>query len=215
MILLNRPEYKLEKWWTFREVLKIYNPTLNIMTSWGVSSYKAKEFFQRFGISTSEITIGTDDGATCDLLMTFLVRRYWEHYCIMDSADSIGYSSNVEEQAQMPVYKFIQNMVNIWNFTKDKYSKLLAIYEAQKDNLLNKVETIASGTTRFNDTPQDSGDYSDDTHTTNISQTSGASSTDVDTLMARIDEISKKFENVMLRWVNEFDSLFIEEGNIE
>lgn len=37
---------------------------------------------------------------------------------------------------------------------------------------------------------------------------------DPTTLMARIDEVQKQFDNVILKWVNEFDRLFIEEGNI-
>lgn len=37
---------------------------------------------------------------------------------------------------------------------------------------------------------------------------------DPTTLMSRIDEVQKQFDNVMLKWVNEFDRLFIEEGNI-
>lgn len=37
---------------------------------------------------------------------------------------------------------------------------------------------------------------------------------DPTTLMARIDEIQKQYENTMFKWVEEFDRLFIEEGNI-
>lgn len=34
------------------------------------------------------------------------------------------------------------------------------------------------------------------------------------TMMARIEEIQTKYENTMFKWVEEFDRLFIEEGNI-
>lgn len=34
------------------------------------------------------------------------------------------------------------------------------------------------------------------------------------TIMARIDEIQTQYENTMFKWVEEFDRLFIEEGNI-
>lgn len=37
---------------------------------------------------------------------------------------------------------------------------------------------------------------------------------DPSTLMARIEEIQTKYENTMFKWVEEFDRLFIEEGNI-
>lgn len=37
---------------------------------------------------------------------------------------------------------------------------------------------------------------------------------DPTTLMSRIDEIQKQYENTMFKWVEEFDRLFIEEGNI-
>ena len=34
------------------------------------------------------------------------------------------------------------------------------------------------------------------------------------TIMARIDEIQTQYENTMFKWVEEFDRLFVEEGNI-
>lgn len=39
-------------------------------------------------------------------------------------------------------------------------------------------------------------------------------SSDPTTIMERISEIQNKYQNLMLKWLNEFDKLFIEEGNI-
>ena len=54
-----------------------------------------------------------------------------------------------------------------------------------KSKLLDDVKS--SSVARFNDTPQNSGDFSDDNHTSNITTTT--SSSNVGTMMQRLNEI--------------------------
>lgn len=115
-------------------------------------------------------------------------------------------SSDEKQEILNGVFEFVNKFTSIIRMTYDRYTKLLDIYTAERDNLLNKVEAI----TRFNDTPQDSGEFSDDPHTTNITSVKN----DYDTLMGRIDEIDRAYRNVMKDWAEEFSGLFIEEGSL-
>lgn len=87
--------------------------------------------------------------------------------------------------------------------TKDRFTLLLSTYKSNRDKLLSEVST--SVTTRFNDTPQDSGDWLDDRHTTNITQQ--VQGTDYMPLMDRISAIEAKYHALMHRWVEQFNSL--------
>ena len=56
--------------------------------------------------------------------------------------------------------KVLRKFSYVYNTTKDRYLALLDIYANQKANLLNKVES--NTIQRYNDTPQNGGDWSDD-----------------------------------------------------
>lgn len=142
-------------------------------------------------------------------LWQLIYSRYRKHYCIRvdEEIERFSYNENVIE--------FFINYLNIWIFTKDKYIKILEIYEANKDDLLKQISTSSSFVNRYNDTPQDEGVFDSDEHTTNLTEGTNTSSSDGNTIMARIDEISRSYELVILRWVDEFDKLFLEEQSYE
>lgn len=142
-------------------------------------------------------------------LIKLVVSRYYEHYCV----------GVIDEDMSHEEYKnefkfFIQRFINIINMTYDRYSTLLDIYQNNLNNLMKDIKATSKGNVRFNDTPQDGGDYSDDNHTSNISQSETESLTAGATPIERIDEIKRKMANIMKEWSNEFDKLFIEDGNI-
>ena len=87
--------------------------------------------------------------------------------------------------------------------TKDRYMLLLNMYKQNKANLLKAVTTAV--TVRFNDTPQDGGDWGDDRHSTTIQ--SEEQSNDYMPLMDRISAIEAKYHALMHRWVEQFNSL--------
>lgn len=96
---------------------------------------------------------------------------------------------------------FIERLLAIMEFTYERYSSLLNIYRDEEADLMAKVESI----TRFNDTPQNSGEFADDSHTTNIT----TSQNDYDTYMGRLREIQSYYANVLKDWSDEFSPLFI------
>ena len=56
-----------------------------------------------------------------------------------------------------------------WTASIEKYSLLIQNLEANKTKLLDDVKSASIS--RFNDTPQNSGDFSDDNHTSTITKT--------------------------------------------
>lgn len=109
--------------------------------------------------------------------------------------------------------KFIRSLSSIYCFTSDKYLYLLSLYAAQKANLMKQLTTTVGvvGDHRVNDTPQDSGTFTDDAHTSVYEENNSTTTTNSDpmTVMARIDEIQNKYMKVLKAWCDEFNCLFI------
>ena len=101
--------------------------------------------------------------------------------------------------------KVLRKFSYVYNTTKDRYLTLIDIYTNQKANLLNKIES--STVQRYNDTPQNGGDWSDDEHTSNITRIEN--SNDFTPLMDRINEIQNKLRNIQKDWEDEFKGIFI------
>ena len=74
-----------------------------------------------------------------------------------------------------------------------------------KQKLLDDVKS--SSIARFNDTPQNSGDFSDDQHTSNITTTTNSSN--VGTMMQRLNEIEDNIKQLYIDWSDEFRKFII------
>ena len=107
------------------------------------------------------------------------------------------------------VKKFARTKVGqilaFWQSSSGKYSLLIQNLEANKSKLLDDVKS--SSTSRFNDTPQNSGDFSDDAHTSTITKTENSSN--VGTMMARLNEIEDNIKQLYMDWSNEFRKFII------
>ena len=76
----------------------------------------------------------------------------------------------------------------------DKYVMLIQNLELNKSKLLDDVKS--SSIARFNDTPQNSGDFSDDNHTSTITKTENSSN--VGTMMQRLNEIEDNIKQLYI-----------------
>ena len=76
----------------------------------------------------------------------------------------------------------------------DKYVMLIQNLELNKAKLLDDVKS--SSLARFNDTPQNSGDFSDDNHTSTITKTENSSN--VGTMMQRLNEIEDNIKQLYI-----------------
>ena len=131
----------------------------------------------------------------------------------------------------------IYSFLNVLDNTYNKYDKLLSLYEAKKNNLMDGMgfhevneygrTDTGSGKSRFNDTPQnydeDGATFDDEDHTTNmnISESSlgveGGSETTRDQskmdVMEKLENIERLYQNVLLNWSREFGRLFVYSSN--
>ncbi|MBO7733535.1 MAG: hypothetical protein J6S67_13305 [Methanobrevibacter sp.] len=98
--------------------------------------------------------------------------------------------------------------VNAFNITAPRYIPLLKSYLANESSPIAKIESITTGINKFNDTPQGSGDYSDDTHTTTINQNQVNVAADSGSIVERLDGLYKNWRSVLREWTNEFRCLF-------
>lgn len=141
-----------------------------------------------------------------ELTNQYLVPRYYNW--------AIGYYDEVinEAQAERVVNKhFFYKWWMIMKSTFNKYAPLIKLYKEQEANLMASIKQ--TGISRYNDTPQDGGDWSDDQHTTNISTTE--TSTEGATTAVRLAEVRSMWENLYSEWAAEFKGLFIWIGEID
>ena len=92
-----------------------------------------------------------------------------------------------------------------WQSSSEKYSLLIQNLENNKAKLLDDVKS--SSVARFNDTPQNSGDFSDDNHTSTVTKTENSSN--VSTMMTRLNEIEDNIKQLYIDWSNEFRKFII------
>lgn len=173
-----------------------------------------------------------------------IMNRYLDEYVFALNKLYTGVSLAYNEISG--IRDFFGKLTNIMYYTYDRYANLLSLYQNNANALLGKLKRITSGEIsntgtqsmegsasdirKDNDTPQGSGDFDDDTHTSFLSKgssTSGSERTDdlltessteeewdSEYLMDKLKKIQDSFRNVMLDWINEFRILFIEGGNV-
>ena len=103
----------------------------------------------------------------------------------------------------------VGQIMSWWQSSTEKYSLLIQNLEANKTKLLDDVKSTS--TSRFNDTPQNSGDFSDDQHTSTVTKTENSSN--VGTMMARLNEIEDNIKQLYIDWSDEFRKFIIRSVN--
>ena len=99
----------------------------------------------------------------------------------------------------------VGQIMSWWQSSSEKYSLLIQNLTANKTKLLDDVKSASIS--RFNDTPQNSGDFSDDQHTSTVTKTENSSN--VGTMMARLNEIEDNIKQLYIDWSNEFRKFII------
>lgn len=194
-------ERYIEKWfWTLGELLD------SSKEPWQLSNNDILAIANAMtGYSTPMIVSATWKDSNVSSVLDLIIKRFNDEYC---------YSTYENNLTTRDKNVFVMRLINILEMTYGKYSKLLSVYSSIDSNLLAKINTHSDGVSKFNDTPQDSGDFDTDTHLSNITRQETDTGTDGDTPMGRVAEIQEKYDNILLRWSNEFESLFMEGGNI-
>lgn len=111
--------------------------------------------------------------------------------------------------------EIFRTFVWMFNQTAPRYIPLLKQYDAHASDPIGKITSTSTGKTRFNDTPQDGGDFDDDEHTSHITQTEATTESDTGSVVERLDALYKNWREILKDWVNRFKGLFYgEEGGL-
>ena len=207
----NRWVFKKQTYWSFYDILS--NNGENDAEPYVDINFDYSTISDVFGSSYANklCSSGTTLKAHITDLLNMVYSRFYDHYV---------YGTDGDETSDLYGRKFINfknKILSIIEQTYERYSTLLNLYASEKSKLLDGVKTTTTGVGRFNDTPQNitNGDeFGDNTHISNITKSTAEAVSDVDTKMARLDEITKRYRNLLKEWTNEFDGLFIEERNI-
>ena len=159
------------------------------------------ECLEKAGLTTIPVTTEITESENC--FREYIWPRFYQEAIIYVDLDE---SENFLE-------KFCRTKVgqimSWWQSATEKYSMLIQNLTANKSKLLDDVKS--SSVARFNDTPQNSGDFSDDNHTSNITKTE--SSSNVGTMMQRLNEIEDNIKQLYIDWSNEFRKFIIWSAN--
>lgn len=190
-------KFKVEYWFTLKEVMEEQGLTSDPYVS-------SIDFYSFFHTLIPNAPLYKDNAILPHLnnLMNLLYSRNRDHYCFKQETETIS---------QDECLKFITKMANVIVMTYDRYSNMLDLYLANKGKLMNPIKSSSEYVNRYNDTPQNSGDFDDDSHTTNINHSKSETSTDGSSMISRLNEIEKGISDLMKDWTNEFNPLFIEE----
>ena len=153
------------------------------------------------GYDTAPYFAETNEAITC--FREYIWPRFYQEVVVyVDSDESEDFVEKFDRTKAGQIMAW-------WTASIEKYSLLIQNLTANKNKLLDDVKSYSVA--RFNDTPQNSGDFSDDQHTSNITTTT--SSSNVGTMMQRLNEIEDRIKQLYLDWSNEFRKFIIWSAN--
>lgn len=209
--LYRREYYSLKEVMEYADTILNYNfPTYPYEE---INGTTLKSFTSTNHITLSYIALGSlsnDDWTILDILLYASFNRHFDDYIYFQDYQ-INVSTDPQTDLNNAFYDFIYKFLNILSQTIERYMPLAKMYLANYTNPMKKIETESSSSTRFNDTPQDGGDFSDDEHTTNITQYASSGGVDGGTVVEQLGEMFNKYRAIIKDWANEFEPLYIRE----
>lgn len=215
-----------------------YDDVLSIIQDLGYSTifdYIEDKCYYKAWLSTSPTnTLNTDIKGLEDAFY-LTAYRHKNDYCARYETPSItATAEEITAIKSKAVFEFVNALANVLNFTYEKYSKILDVFDVTKTELLAGIKRTTSGSSSgsnsgksvFNDTPQNEntgGVYDGDNYATTVTSNTGESSAeasetsydDSELLIDRLEKIGNKYESIILKWSNEFNKLFMMEVNYE
>lgn len=199
--IMFRNKYSLEYCYTLEELfpdpdnvdnvpdLKIYSPC--------VHAFGAQPYW-------------TDKDGVGHLLWEYIYGVYRDHIAVISDEEIANIAGN-----NTATREFWGGFYTIWKQTHVYYEKLITLYASKETALLDAVSQSVENEVKFNDTPQNAGNFDTDNHTTNVSKTKQTSKNDAGTAMARLDEIRRRYTDLYKDWADRFDRLFISSLNYD
>lgn len=185
----------------------VFAPHSSTMTtSWftnGLSTKYLKPYV--YGLNSTRFTSSVIN-ACVDELMTIVSNRHVNDYVGYIEEDTLTLQNTVP---------FLNKILNVIELTAPKYIPMLKESEIATENLLKGATSSSASDTRFNDTPQDGGDFNNDSHATNVSHTESSGEIEPESMIDHIKKVFDNFESVILMWSNEFNNLFFLEDQLD
>lgn len=198
-------------YFTLKEVFGINSflfikPHANRSPSWFTTRLSAIPLSVNiYGLNSTRFT-STVINACIDSVMSIVGDRHWENYILATEDDTLSVSNS--EPA-------LHKILNVIELTAPKYIPMLKESEIATENLLKGATSSSHSDTRFNDTPQDGGDFNNDSHATNVSHTESGAEMEPESMIDHIKKVFDNFEAVILMWSNEFNKLFFWEDQLD
>lgn len=144
-----------------------------------------------------------------EFLTNYFLPQYWDDFLSVYSLEE-GHEA-LDDAYNEWFTKFLSLMAQ----TQRKYFSLIKYLKEKEGKLLDQVQASGYVKTRFNDTPQNTGDYEDPLHNTNFTRSDNSQGTDMETPMKRLKEIRDNIEDYYTAWAFDFDKLFMKEETLE
>ena len=208
-------------WWKYEEILrsnlipdncKPYAPNTSIvLTTWFKNLLSSKNLKVRIvGVDTTNATFLTTINSVIEDVMTIVYDRHYDDYIY---EKTFNWNDNVVLNSN-DIDKVISKLLNVLNMTLPRYIPILMANKNASTDVLKPMKSESTSKTRFNDTPQNGGDFSDDNHSTNVSDNTSETTADSGSLVQRLDEAFKNYRSIILEWSNEFNQLFLKEEQL-
>lgn len=140
-----------------------------------------------------------------DAIMQPITNTLWCKYFANGHLKDYVVRTENEDTVEQAYLDWMTDFVYILDLTYNKYKKLIELYQNEENNLMKQLES--TGVVKFNDTPQNTGNFEGDDYTTNVSTTT--SKTDSGTIISRLSEIRALYDDIYTAWSNEFKHFFI------
>lgn len=140
-----------------------------------------------------------------EFLAHYLLPQYWDDFISVFSLEDDD--SAIDEAYTSWFTKFL----SLLGQTQRKYISLIKCLKDKEGKLLDQVNAQGYIKTRFNDTPQNTGEYEDPEHNTNFTRSDNSQSSDMETPIKRLKEIRDNIEDYYNAWALDFDKLFLKE----
>lgn len=198
--IITIPEYK-------KHLLNLQFGTANRETTASASStgfvYRIDHLIDYYADGGFIANNPSADAVTTVLMRDSIVNEAWLRFN-QKYWDAVMIESENDELTKDEVLEFLSDVWRAIYNSYDRYKAVLDSYTAKKGLLLDKIHNYSKSS--FNDTPQNTGSFDDDSHRTNVTINEGE--TDVGTAMQRIAEIEKLYNDVYEQWVKEIGERF-------
>lgn len=203
--------------YTFQEIIDLIHLTsnpqyphqANLSSSWFtdlIGAVSLKLYIYNLSSDFSD----NDIKAIINQLMTIVYNRHAHDYfytIIEELEENLIPDQSDFEHA-------INNVLNIIELTAPKYIPILKQNKIYSTDPIAQIKSKTTGKSRFNDTPQNEGEFNDEEHATNVTESESESFVDSGSIMERLEAMFKGFRSIILEWSNEFNSLFYKEEEI-